>query len=135
MSTYRSSSRSLARGGSRPSRLTRDRGGGRAQAVARAVDERKKVGRGGRHRGHRALEREAAAAVSLVTHDRHGRRLAKPRPPTRREKAAVTAGKRHLLSDETFHALNAQGGQGGGRSLSRAQERQEAEGGCRGCRV
>ena len=41
----------------------------------------------------------------LVTHDRHGRALAKPRPPTRREKSAATRGAAHLNSMSTHQAL------------------------------
>jgi hypothetical protein len=41
-----------------------------------------------------------------VTHDRHGRQLAKPRPPTRREKCAATRGAADLNSEETHAALS-----------------------------
>ena len=45
--------------------------------------------------------------AQLVTHGRGGKPLAKPRPPTRREKAAATRGAKHLNSSETHAALSA----------------------------
>lgn len=49
----------------------------------------------------------AAVPAGYVTHDRYGKPLAKPRPATRREKCAVTQGKGHLVSAETYAALTA----------------------------
>ena len=48
-----------------------------------------------------------AAPPGYVTHDRHGNPLAKPRPPTRREKCAATMGKTHCNSAQTHAALTA----------------------------
>ena len=42
-----------------------------------------------------------------MTHDRYGNLLAKPRPPTAREKRAATMGKAHCNSAETHAALTA----------------------------
>lgn len=42
-----------------------------------------------------------------MTHDRYGHLLAKPRPPTGREKRAATMGKAHCNSAETHAALTA----------------------------
>ena len=48
-----------------------------------------------------------AAPPGYVTHDRYGNLLAKPRPPTAREKRAATMGKAHCNSAETHAALTA----------------------------
>lgn len=48
-----------------------------------------------------------AAPPGYVTHDRYGNPLAKPRPPTRREKCAATTGKTHCNSAQTHAALTA----------------------------
>ena len=48
-----------------------------------------------------------AVPPGYVTHDRYGNPLAKPRPPTRREKCAATMGKTHCNSAQTHAALTA----------------------------